>query len=106
MSIDLRDNVVKQFANNPEKKILLASLKCGSIGLNLTMASRVINVDPWFNNSVEQQAFCRVYRRGQEKETTLTRVVVMGTVVDDLLEMQDRKEEEIDTATGENSTSK
>jgi len=106
MTTDYRDNVIKQFQDNPKKQVLLASLKCGSYGLNLTMASRVINVDPWFNNCVEQQAFCRIYRRGQTKETMLTRVVVSGTVDDDILTMQDRKQENIDEAIGEDANSK
>ena len=33
--------------------VLLMSLMCGSLGLNLTIASRVIMVDLWWNPSVE-----------------------------------------------------
>jgi len=36
----------------------------------------------------------------------LTRIVVRGTVDDDDLTTQDRKQQEIDRAVGENSTSK
>lgn len=48
MSHDARERALASFGN-PEKdvRILLASLKCGGIGLNLTMASRVICLDPW-----------------------------------------------------------
>jgi SNF2 family DNA or RNA helicase len=47
MSHDARDKAIKNFGD-PDKKvrILLASLKCGGLGLNLTMASRVITVRP------------------------------------------------------------
>jgi len=45
MTTEFRDNVLKQFQDNPSKHVLLASLKCGSYGLNLTIASRVIKVD-------------------------------------------------------------
>ena len=45
MTHDARDKAIKNFGS-PKKKIriLLASLRCGGLGLNLTMASRVITV--------------------------------------------------------------
>lgn len=55
MSPDARDKAIDTFRDLDTKIILLASLKCGGIGLNLTMASRVICVDLWWNSSVEQQ---------------------------------------------------
>ncbi|KAI9694114.1 MAG: hypothetical protein M1822_003385 [Bathelium mastoideum] len=55
MSIEARDKALIEFAENPDKKILISSLKCGGLGLNLTMASRVINLDLWWNFAIEQQ---------------------------------------------------
>lgn len=55
MNIAARDKAIDQFGSNPALKILIASLKCGGVGLNLTMASRVICVDLWWNDAVEQQ---------------------------------------------------
>jgi SNF2 family DNA or RNA helicase len=60
------------------------------------MASKVICIDPWFNNAVEQQAFCRVHRMGQTKETRLTRLVVENTVDERLMKMQKSKQKDID----------
>lgn len=68
-------------------RILLASLKCGGIGLNLTMAQKVIVVDPWWNDSIEQQAFCRVFRIGQAKETSMTRFIVKNTIDTNMIAM-------------------
>ena len=95
MSIGERDKAIKSFNDDPNVKVMIASLKCGGIGLNLTMASRVICVDLWWNSSVEQQAFCRVYRIGQESETFITRFVVKNTVDEKLQEMQNVKCETI-----------
>jgi SNF2 family DNA or RNA helicase len=94
-SIDRRDKVLRQFAATPSCRILLASLRAGGTGLNLTCASRVLLVDLWWNASVEQQAFARTYRRGQEKETRMTRLITADSVDTDLVQMQERKEEEI-----------
>jgi len=65
------------------------------VGLNLTMASRVIMLDPWWNDATEQQAFCRVFRIGQKEETYMSRLCVKNTVDERLIEMQKRKQEEI-----------
>jgi SNF2 family DNA or RNA helicase len=100
-SQEARKQAIKHFQLNPEIRVLLASLKAGGIGLNLTMAQKVIVVDPWWNNAVEQQAFCRVFRIGQDQETSLTRFAVENTVDQNMIEMQQRKQAEIDQVMGE-----
>jgi SNF2 family DNA or RNA helicase len=59
------------------------------------MASRVIMVDPWWNEASEQQAFCRVFRIGQKAETYMSRLCVKDTVDSRLIAMQERKKKEI-----------
>lgn len=93
---DQRDKALQDFKDSPEKNILLASLKCGGLGLNLTMASRVICVDPWWNNAIENQAFCRVFRIGQDQPTALLRVVVKNSIDAAMMAMKERKQKEID----------
>ncbi|KAI4934304.1 hypothetical protein J4E85_002160 [Alternaria conjuncta] len=95
MSLGARDKAISTFAENPDCKIMLASLRCGGLGLNLTMASKVIMIDPWWNSASEQQAFCRVFRIGQREETFMSRLCVKNTVDQTLINMQDRKDKEI-----------
>ncbi|KAH6613977.1 SNF2 family N-terminal domain-containing protein [Boeremia exigua] len=95
-SLAARDKAIKEFAGNPHSQVLLASLRCGGLGLNLTMASKVIIIDPWWNQASEQQAFCRVFRIGQQDETFMTRMCVKNTVDERLIEMQTEKQREID----------
>ncbi|KAI9822957.1 MAG: hypothetical protein M1826_000339 [Phylliscum demangeonii] len=57
-----RERVRTRFLNDPSVKIMIAGLKCGGQALNLTVANRVICVDVWWNYSVEEQAFGRVFR--------------------------------------------
>jgi SNF2 family DNA or RNA helicase len=59
------------------------------------MASRVIMIDPWWNSASEQQAFCRVFRIGQNSETYMSRLCVRSTVDARLVAMQERKQKEI-----------
>jgi SNF2 family DNA or RNA helicase len=81
MSHESRNKAIKSFGDPLKgKRILLASLKCGGLGLNLTMANRVLQLDPWWNQAVEQQAFCRVFRIGQQKEAHMARLCVKNTI--------------------------
>ncbi|KAK5730742.1 hypothetical protein LTR15_000680 [Elasticomyces elasticus] len=96
MSHEAREKAIQEFAN--KSQILICSLRSGGLGLNLTMASRVICLDPWWNSSVEQQAFCRVFRIGQTRETTFVRMVVKNTVDAAMMDMKERKQIEIDGA--------
>ena len=98
MSHEARDAAITTFRDDPTTKIMIASLKCGGVGLNLTMASRVICVDLWWNSSVEQQAFCRIFRIGQPHATFITRLVVKNTVDEKLQTLQDSKQEVIGAA--------
>ncbi|KAH8728805.1 SNF2 family N-terminal domain-containing protein [Phaeosphaeriaceae sp. PMI808] len=95
MSFIARDKAIKAFADDPDKRILIASLRCGGLGLNLTMASKVIMIDPWWNSASEQQAFCRIFRIGQNEETSMSRLCVNNTIDQRLVEMQERKQKEI-----------
>ncbi|CAO2654805.1 Nn.00g115380.m01.CDS01 [Neocucurbitaria sp. VM-36] len=96
LSLLARDKAISNFAKNPNVKVMLASLRCGGLGLNLTMASKVIMIDPWWNSASEQQAFCRVFRIGQKEETFMSRLCVKDTVDERLIQMQKRKQAEIE----------
>lgn len=49
MRNDEREESLCRLRKDPETRILLCSLKCGSLGLNLTAATRVIIMEPFFN---------------------------------------------------------
>ena len=68
------------------------------------MASKVIMIDPWWNSASEQQAFCRVFRIGQKEETFMSRLCVKNTVDDRLLDMQQRKQVEIESVMNDDGT--
>lgn len=90
-----RKNTLDEFKTDPKKSILISTLTCGGIGLNITEACRVIIVDLWWNMPVEQQAFCRVYRIGQKLQTEMVRFYVEGTIDERILALQQRKAESI-----------
>ena len=68
------------------------------------MASKVIMIDPWWNSASEQQAFCRVFRIGQVEETSMSRLCVRNTVDERLIQMQERKQREIEKVMEDDGT--
>lgn len=88
-----RGAVVKRFQAQDETSapILLASLKAGGVGLNLTAADTVIHLDPWWNPAVEEQATARAHRIGQGQPVFVYKLVVEGSIEERMLELQERK---------------
>lgn len=68
------------FRERDDVNILISGLRCGGLGLNFPFANRCISLDLWWNHAVEQQAFGRIFRLGQQKETYMTRVAVRNTI--------------------------
>ncbi len=56
MSPKHRATVIEAFSTQPEIRVFLISLKAGGVALNLTAASRVYLMDPWWNPAAESQA--------------------------------------------------
>ncbi|MBX3210104.1 MAG: DEAD/DEAH box helicase, partial [Labilithrix sp.] len=70
-----------------EYDVFCVSLLAGGTGLNLTKASYVIHLDPWWNPAVEEQATARAHRMGQTNPVTVYRLVARGTIEEAVLEM-------------------
>ena len=83
--------MVKEFQDDPDKKVFLISLKAGGVGLNLTAADYVFIMDPWWNPAAEAQAVDRTYRIGQQRPVFAYRIIAEGTVEEKVLQMQTQK---------------
>jgi superfamily II DNA or RNA helicase len=71
--------------------LFLISLKAGGVGLNLTAATNVIHLDPWWNPAVEDQASDRAHRPGQTRPVTIYRLVALGTIEEKMLALHAQK---------------
>ncbi|KAI9296720.1 hypothetical protein K502DRAFT_363891 [Neoconidiobolus thromboides FSU 785] len=100
MNISQREKCIDQFNKYPSGCILLMSLRCGSVGLNLTSANCVIFMDLWWNPAIENQAMDRVHRIGQRSGVEVYKLVVPGTVEDRILALQETKQSLFDGAFG------
>lgn len=93
MKNDAREAALSSLRNNKSTRVLLCSLKCGSLGLNLTAASRVVIVEPFWNPFVEEQAIDRVHRLNQTIDVKVFKLTVGNTVEERILELQEKKRE-------------
>ena len=88
--------MVDEFNENPNIKVFLISLKAGGTGLNLTGADMVINYDPWWNISTENQATDRAYRIGQKNNVQVYKMITKNSIEEKIYELQQRKSQLID----------
>jgi SNF2 family DNA or RNA helicase len=80
-----------RFDNDPNCRFFLINLHAGGVGLNLVAANHVFIMDPWWNDSVEQQAIDRAYRIGQTQPVHVTRYVVKGTIEENIMSLKKKK---------------
>lgn len=74
-----------------EIDVFCVSLMAGGTGLNLTGASYVIHLDPWWNPAAEEQATSRAHRMGQTSKVTVIRLVSKGTIEEAILDLHEKK---------------
>jgi SWI/SNF-related matrix-associated actin-dependent regulator of chromatin subfamily A3 len=72
-------------------RVMLISLKAGSLGLNLTVANNVILMDPWWQEGIESQAIDRCNRIGQKRPVHVYQLIAENTVESKVIEIQERK---------------
>ena len=87
-SIGSRQNLIKKFNENSEIFLFLLTTKVGGLGVNLTGADRVVIFDPDWNPSTDTQARERAWRIGQNKEVTIYRLLLSGTIEEKIYHRQ------------------
>lgn len=86
-----RQRSIEYFMNNPDVEVFLVSLKAGGVALNLTEASRVFIVDPWWNPAAEWQSADRCHRIGQKRPCVITRLCIEDSVESRMVMLQEKK---------------
>ncbi|KAI0403659.1 hypothetical protein F4802DRAFT_598856 [Xylaria palmicola] len=86
-----RQASIKHFMEKPEVECFLVSLKAGGVALNLTEASQVFIVDPWWNPAAEWQSADRCHRIGQTRPCTITRLCIEDSVESRMVLLQEKK---------------
>lgn len=92
-----RKDIVASFQKKDGPPFFLISLKTGGVGLNLTRASYVFHIDPWWNPAVENQATDRTHRIGQKKKVQVFRLLMHDTVEEKMMVLKNEKAALYDT---------
>jgi SNF2 family DNA or RNA helicase len=86
-----RGATVADFQETPGCAVMLVSLKAGGVGITLHAAEYVFLMEPWWNPAVEEQAIARIHRIGQEKVTTVYRLITENSIEERMREIQSSK---------------
>jgi hypothetical protein len=82
---------IQRFKNDPACRIFL-STDSGSVGLNLQVASAVVNVDlPW-NPARLEQRIARAWRKNQTRSVTVVNLVCEGSIEHGILHLLGQKQ--------------
>jgi non-specific serine/threonine protein kinase len=86
-----RKTRVAAFQGGEQPSVFLLSLKAGGQGLNLTKATYVFHLDPWWNPAVENQASDRAHRIGQQRTVTIVRILMRHSIEEKMMALKQRK---------------
>ncbi|MNK60972.1 hypothetical protein D3C87_801230 [compost metagenome] len=88
---DKREQQVKMFQEKENPLLFFISLKAGGVGLNITKASYVLFLDPWWNPFAEKQGVARAHRIGQLNKVNVIRFISKNTVEEKIIKLQENK---------------
>ncbi|KAK3900217.1 P-loop containing nucleoside triphosphate hydrolase protein, partial [Staphylotrichum tortipilum] len=75
-----RIDALTAFRDDPDCKVMLASIGSVGEGVNLTAANCVHNMEPYWNPMVEAQAVDRAHRIGQQRDVVITRYLIKDSI--------------------------
>ena len=90
-SLKDREQAVNRFQEQDDVLIFFISLKAGGVGLNITKASYVLFLDPWWNPFAEKQGIGRAHRIGQLNKVNVIRFISKNTVEEKIIRLQESK---------------
>ena len=96
---------VQKFQEQERSKLFFISLKAGGVGLNITKASYVLFLDPWWNPFAEKQGIGRAHRIGQMNKVNVVRFITKNTVEEKIIRLQENKKLLSDALLDENHIS-
>ena len=87
--------VIREFGDTgPDAPtVLLASHQASGMGINLTAASRVYFLEPWWNAALENRAVDRVHQIGQKEEVKVVRIIARDTIEERILKLQKKRQD-------------
>lgn len=88
-----RGDIVKDFQENPDTKIIVCQIQCAGLGITLTAASTCVYYSVDFNYANYAQSLARIHRIGQKNKCLYIHLTVKGTVDEKVLKALAAKED-------------
>ena len=76
---------IRLFNTDPSYKVMLISTRAGGLGINLASASDVVMLESDWNPQADLQAQARAHRIGQQNPVTIYRLIMQGTVEEQMM---------------------
>ena len=95
-----RVGLISAFQDYEGPAVMLMTLKTGGVGLNLTKASVVYHLEPWWNPAVENQATDRAHRMGQTKDVKVYNLLIEGSLEERIADLKIKKQGSFDRLFG------
>jgi len=80
-----RREEIRRFKEDPDCRVFLAS-ESGGVGLNLQVASVVVNLDMPWNPAKLEQRIARAWRKHQKRDVLVVNMVAAGTIEEKMLQ--------------------
>ncbi|KAI1173028.1 hypothetical protein F4777DRAFT_590102 [Nemania sp. FL0916] len=92
ISLSERERVVREFREDQDAKVILVTISCGGVGLDLTTASRAHLLEPQWNPAIEEQALSRVHRMGQRRPVETFRYLMRNSIEESVALVKGKKQ--------------
>lgn len=94
-SIEAAQVIRDAFAAAMSNTILLVTAGSSAYGINLQMASKIIQAEPWWNINEERQAYSRCHRSGQKLECHVWVIRGINSVIDFMIQNTRNKKADV-----------
>ena len=89
-SVFQRKRAISSFQKDPDVRIIMLSSRNAASGINLTMANKIILLEPVYGSSeyrknIEEQAIGRADRIGQKSPIDVYRFIIKDTIEEDII---------------------
>lgn len=99
-TIKERLEAMQLFKETPRCNVMLIHYKVGGEGINLTEATHVIPLEPWWTHAVHNQGIHRAWRRGQTKPVKVHWLLVKDSIEKHVLTLCKNKQDMSDAYMG------
>ena len=90
----VRARYIREFQQNSQEstggaRIMVITIRLGSVGITLTAATRVYLLEPAFDPATEVQAAGRIHRLGQTRDVLIKKFAFRNTIEENICTMHE-----------------